>query len=291
MSDNRKYYYLKLKEDFYDREEIKIIESMPNGYKYSNILLKMYLKSLKREGKLMITDCIPYSLETLSAILGHDIDTVRAAVNIFKEFKLVEILNSGEIYMIEIQNFIGKSSTEGDRKRDFRKKISEEKQLSIEGGQMSDIRPPEIEIDIELEKEKEKELEIKLELEIKKEGKSPSANKEFKDVLYAFSNNIHPVTFMEQESLLEWCNQVNPDVVIKAIEQAVYYNKRSYGYINKILFAWKSKNITTIEGVNAELRDFMDRQNKQSQVKENKYGSSKQHSNESESLHENGIGL
>ena len=39
MSDNKKYYYLKLKEDFFDSPEIKVLESMSNGYKYSNLLL------------------------------------------------------------------------------------------------------------------------------------------------------------------------------------------------------------------------------------------------------------
>lgn len=51
MADNRKYYYLKLKEDFFDSEEIKILESMKDGYIYSNILLKLYLRSLRNEGK------------------------------------------------------------------------------------------------------------------------------------------------------------------------------------------------------------------------------------------------
>lgn len=50
MSNNEKYYYLKLKEDFFDSPEIKILESMPNGYKYSNLLLKLYLKALKFDG-------------------------------------------------------------------------------------------------------------------------------------------------------------------------------------------------------------------------------------------------
>ena len=44
MADNRKYYYLKLKEDFFDTDEMKILESMKDGYLYSNILLKLYLK-------------------------------------------------------------------------------------------------------------------------------------------------------------------------------------------------------------------------------------------------------
>lgn len=138
MSDNKKYYYMRLKEDFFDSDEIKIIESQPNGYLYSNILLKLYLKSLKRNGKLMVTDFIPYTLESLSNVLGHNIDTVRNAVEIFKEFKLIEELSNGAIFMTEIQNFIGQGSSEADRKREYRLKIEEEKK-QLNQGQMSQI--------------------------------------------------------------------------------------------------------------------------------------------------------
>lgn len=138
MSDNKKYYYMRLKEDFFDSDEIKIIESQPNGYMYSNILLKLYLKSLKRNGKLMVTDFIPYTLESLSKVLGHNIDTVRNAVSIFKEFRLIEELPNGAIFMTEIQNFIGQSTTEADRKREYRLKIEEEKKI-LSKGQISQI--------------------------------------------------------------------------------------------------------------------------------------------------------
>ena len=53
MSDNRKYYYLKLKENFYNSETMVILESMQDGLLYSNLLLKMYLMSLKSGGILM----------------------------------------------------------------------------------------------------------------------------------------------------------------------------------------------------------------------------------------------
>ena len=46
MSDNRKYYYLKLKENFYNSETMVILESMQDGLLYSNLLLKMYLMSV-----------------------------------------------------------------------------------------------------------------------------------------------------------------------------------------------------------------------------------------------------
>ena len=48
MSDNRKYYYLKLKENYFDDDSIVLLESMQDGVLYSNILLKLYLKSLKQ---------------------------------------------------------------------------------------------------------------------------------------------------------------------------------------------------------------------------------------------------
>ena len=51
MSDNRKYYYLKLKENYFDDDSIVLLESMQDGVLYSNILLKLYLKSLKHGGR------------------------------------------------------------------------------------------------------------------------------------------------------------------------------------------------------------------------------------------------
>jgi len=50
MADNRKYYYLKLKESYFDDDAIVLLESMQDGVIYSNILLKLYLKSLPRGG-------------------------------------------------------------------------------------------------------------------------------------------------------------------------------------------------------------------------------------------------
>ena len=51
MADNKKYYYLKLKEDFFDSEDMKLLQGMKDGYLYSDILLKLYLQSLRQEGR------------------------------------------------------------------------------------------------------------------------------------------------------------------------------------------------------------------------------------------------
>ena len=112
MADNKKYYYLKLKEDFFDSDEMLILQGMKDGYLYSDILMKMYLRSLKNEGRLMYKDYIPYSLEMISTITRHQVGTVERAMKIFEQLKLVEVLDNGAIYMMDIQNFIGQSSSE-----------------------------------------------------------------------------------------------------------------------------------------------------------------------------------
>jgi phage replisome organizer N-terminal domain protein len=129
MANKSSYYYLKIKENFFDTEDMKLLESMDNGYQYSNILMKMYLLSLKNGGKLMYKDKIPYNSKMLSTILNHNIDVLDKAINIFKELNLIEVMDTGAIFMIDIQNFIGKSSDEADRIRAFRSRIETEKKL------------------------------------------------------------------------------------------------------------------------------------------------------------------
>lgn len=160
MADNKKYYYLKLKENFFDSDELILLESQKDGYLYSNILLKLYLRSLKNDGKLMFNDRIPYNAEILSTIVRHNVAVVEKALHLFAELGLIEVLDNGAIYMLDIQNFIGTSSTEADRIRNYRNKIEDEKRKSLSCTnvvQMYDKNTPEIEIEKELEKEIKKE--------------------------------------------------------------------------------------------------------------------------------------
>ena len=119
---------MKLKEDFFDTEEMIVLEGIQDGYIYSNILLKLYLKSLKTNGRLMLRDLIPYNAEMIANITRHNVSSVKVALDIFKKLGLIEVLDDGAIYMRDIQNFVGSSSSEADRKRAYRHKIKEEKE-------------------------------------------------------------------------------------------------------------------------------------------------------------------
>ena len=161
MADNRKYYYLKLKESYFDDDAIVLLESMQDGVIYSNILLKLYLKSLKNGGKLQLDENIPYTAQMIATITRQQVGTVERALKIFMKLGLVEPLPSGALYMSNIELLIGQSSTEAERKRAARLQNKALSALRTNGGHLSDIRPPEIEIkkEIDIEIEKERELE------------------------------------------------------------------------------------------------------------------------------------
>ena len=139
MSDNRKYYYLKLKENFFTTEKMVILESAQDGLLYSNLLLKMYLMSLKHNGVLMLGDGLPHTPQTIATFTRHQIGTVERALKLFTEFGFVEILTDGAYYMADIQLLIGQSSTEGERKKKERMRLKRQKLLP--SGQ-ADICPP-----------------------------------------------------------------------------------------------------------------------------------------------------
>ena len=87
---------------------------MQDGVLYSNILLKLYLKSLKHGGRLQLDEDIPYTAQIIATITRQQIGTVERALQIFLKLGLVEVLDSGTFYMSNIELLIGQSSTEAE---------------------------------------------------------------------------------------------------------------------------------------------------------------------------------
>lgn len=213
MSDNKKYYYLRLKDNFFDSDELKILESMKDGYLYSNILLKLYLRSLKNDGKLVVNDRIPYNAEMLASVTGHQVGTIKQALSMFKELGLIEILENGAIYMLDIQNFIGKGSTEADRRRVYDRKITQEKELlKIESvrnlREISEKSTPEIEI--ELEKEIKIEIDSSASTTTKRKRFEKPTLSEIKEYCIERNNNIDAEEFYSYYESIGWKVGKNP---------------------------------------------------------------------------------
>ena len=151
LSDKQKkrYYWLKLKEDFFEEDTIEWLEEQPNGKEYCLFYLKLCLKSLKTEGLLVRNVgnmMIPYDPESLAKLTNSKADTVKVAMDLFQKIGLIQMLDSGEIYMNQLNEMVG---TETEAARQKRLQRSKEDNVQTLSGK----RPPELELEIEIEKE------------------------------------------------------------------------------------------------------------------------------------------
>ena len=147
MAENRKYYFLKLKEDFFDQREIVVLEGSKDGILYVNILLKMYLKSLQHNGKLLLNEQTPLSAEMIALLTRHEVGTVERAMRAFMQLGLVVVQENDIYYMPEIEQMTGKGSSDAERKARYRRQKVEENTLLLEDkntgmGQNWDNVPP-----------------------------------------------------------------------------------------------------------------------------------------------------
>ncbi|MFW8599007.1 conserved phage C-terminal domain-containing protein [Enterococcus innesii] len=154
MSDKQKkrYYWLKLKENFFEEDTIEWLEEQPNGKEYCLFYLKLCLKSLKTEGMLVRNVgnmMIPYDPESLAKLTNSSADTVKVAMDLFHKIGLIQIMDGGEIYLSQLNELVGSETEYAIQKRLQRVKEDNVQKLSGK-----------CRLEIELEKELEKELDI-----------------------------------------------------------------------------------------------------------------------------------
>jgi phage replisome organizer N-terminal domain protein len=159
MAENRRYYWLKLKEDFFTDKRIKRLRRISGGDTYTIIYLKLLLLSLKDSGKLYYDGVEADFIKELALTIDETEDDVMVTVNYLVTQGLMEtIIENDEYFLTEIPNLIGSETASTRRSR----KSREQKML-----QCNTIATPtqqkcniEIEKDIELEKEGEIEKPI-----------------------------------------------------------------------------------------------------------------------------------
>jgi len=150
MAD-KKYFWLRLKRDFFKRHDIKIVESMPNGKDYILFYLKLLCESVDHNGMLRFSDTIPYSADMLSTITNTNVDIVKSAIELFSKLEMMDILDDGTLYMTEIDSLIGSETYWAEAKRKQRAKLDNVQSVQLLSTQ---------EIDIEIDKDKDKDKKI-----------------------------------------------------------------------------------------------------------------------------------
>lgn len=201
MAENKKFYWLKLKRDFFKRHDIRIIEEMENGKDYILFYLKMLLESIDHEGELRFSETIPYNEKMLSVITNTNIDIVRSAMKVFIDLKMIEILDDSTIYMSEVLKLTGSETAGAERVRKHRQKT-----LLLQCN--TDETKCNTEIELEKEIEKDKEIELKEKKPSKTEQKQfkPPTLEEIQSYCKERKNNVDAKKFYDYYSAAKWCD-------------------------------------------------------------------------------------
>lgn len=262
MADNKKYYWLKLKENFFDEKYIKALRKLPDGDALTIVYLKMQLKSLKTEGIIQYDHILPSAEEELALVLDEDVNIVRLTLTAIIKMGLVEKWENDTLYMVAMQDLIGSETAVAERVRNHRKR---QKMLHCN----TEVTNGNTYIDIE-KREKRKEIrEDNIYSPAKAEQNIPykeiieylnnrtgsnyrhTTNKT-RDLIKARFNegfNIDDFKTVIDKKCIEW---INDEEMSKYLRPETLFGTKFEGYLNQVM---QQKKITT-KDLAIDISDF-----------------------------------
>lgn len=151
----KKYYWLKLKRDFFKTKEIKKLRKIAGGDTYTIIYLEMQLLSLENDGKIYYDGVEETFAEELALELDEDPDNVLFTITFLEKCGWIEKGEDDAFILPQTIDAIGRENPSAERVRRHRGKV---KALQC-NAEVTPCNETET-LEKEREKEKEKELEI-----------------------------------------------------------------------------------------------------------------------------------
>lgn len=163
LSENKKYFWLKLYNDFFTSKRVKRLRSLAGGDTYTIIYLKMQLKALKDDGYLYFDDVMDDFAEELALDIDENADDVRVTIQYLSRVGLLESSENGKEYFLPyVQKCIGSETASTQRSRLSRARKKEQEALQCNAN-ATPMQLPATNCNTEIEKEKELETDIEIE--------------------------------------------------------------------------------------------------------------------------------
>lgn len=190
---NGKFYWLKLKKDFFKRHDIRIIRKLPNGNDIILLYLILLLESTDHEGELRFNDEIPYSAEMLAAITDIDVEITKQAIEVLTNLKLYQVKDDGTIILEKFSEMVGCETQWAEKKRTYRGQKEDSSRTSK--GQKRTLSDKSIEI-------RDKRLEIRDKRHI--DIFAPPTVEEVANYCESRHNTINPQLFVDYYQSKGW---------------------------------------------------------------------------------------
>lgn len=129
MAQEKRYWWLKLPEDFFNQIEIKLLRKIAGGDTYTIIYQKMLLLSLKNGGLLYFEGFADKFAEEIALTIDEKIENVEVTLNFLKSKNLIVELDKMTYEMQKAKIMIGSETASAERKRRQREREREISQL------------------------------------------------------------------------------------------------------------------------------------------------------------------
>ena len=124
----KRYYWLKLKTDFFNQLKIKKMRKLPHGIDVLIIYLKLLLLSVPTDGIVEFIGLEDAFSEELSLTIDEDAEKVQETVDFLFEFGMMEQIEDNKYRLIDMKNMIG---SETDSARRVRKHREAQRELKL----------------------------------------------------------------------------------------------------------------------------------------------------------------
>lgn len=160
MSEPKRYFWLKLHKDFFQRKEIKRLRKIAGGDTYTIIYLKMLLRSIMSDGKLYFDGLEDDFASELALDLDEKEENVQITIQYLLKSGLLEMCSDEEYYLPDTKNSTGCETAAASRMRRCRAKKDKLERNNVTPMLQSGYG------EIEKELYKEKELYIEKDIDI-----------------------------------------------------------------------------------------------------------------------------
>ncbi|MGX6962381.1 conserved phage C-terminal domain-containing protein [Vagococcus xieshaowenii] len=274
----KRYYWLQLKEDFFNQKEIKLLRKIAGGDTFTIIYLKMLLLSLKDEGKLYFEAIGDDFIEEVALAIDESMEDVSVTISFLQKKKLIEIVEEDEYFLNRVPDMVGSEaySTERSRRHRAKKRIENNAEVLQSNGEALQCNSNETDRNEEKRRDREREeidieIDIDIEREVEQEERkqatsSPSSphqstinqvidylNEKTNGVYKASDDNVKLITSQiengytfddfKQVIMIKTTEWLYDDKMNKYLRPSTLFGNKMGDYLSE---AYRSKNSTSI---------------------------------------------
>ena len=160
---SKRYYWLKLKDDFFSSIKIKKLRKTEDGNLLTIIYLKMQLLSVKNGGTLSFEGVESSFEEELALALDEDVDSVRTTLLYLQNLGMIQHIGDDEYLIPDVAKNVGSESDSAARMRKIRDKGTADKETPSHCD--ADVRGSDKNVTLDIERDKEKDRDIEIDTE------------------------------------------------------------------------------------------------------------------------------